>query len=648
MNSVSGPQSPCLPTRASIGIPCGLLASANLRAPVSRASLSARTMRSDASDAACPLVPPKVASARAACGHHRASLPNLLPSSHVAASDGMPCSRPGMRSPTFVSRCIPADASLVTSGGLLGAARSQSPTVLSRCMSVDASAMASSLATPNLVSRCIPADSSFVKPSTMPSWSGAGMLARTALLTAASPNLTSRSIPADVSCAGSDGMSSLTVGMPSSARLSRAATPMMMSRSIPADASIFGSDTYAASSGPPSRRSSGSSTTATPFTRTRCISGASSMTTTDSILFSKLGFTASAGSLSTAPGPESLSTSMNSVAASSDADEVTLEDAPSAAPNALTGASEQATLTSRFLKQMSTSGSCSIQRAPSMKRIVNAKTGDAQTIVVDENGRTSTFTQETVSSVMTGAFRAARVLPDSPRLASASLKEQRITRDEKGCIRAIDDESIGEFFDDALMRKWIASLPKCHLKGFDQELRFRLSDIWTEYSKMKAEHEDYLENADYIFFGLDKTSTLKDLERAYRKLAKLMHPDKNGGSDEAKAKFQDLKERYEKLKQKMKNRGCKEVEEKEERKELLDEGQKFGEDTVSDEQEEEESEDEDEAGEGRKAKAEEEIDRDAMEAKIWEILDTAKLMQQQISIWKEQLEKFNEQLEKFN
>mmetsp|Transcript_79938 Transcript_79938/g.147095 ORF Transcript_79938/g.147095 Transcript_79938/m.147095 type:complete len:590 (-) Transcript_79938:147-1916(-) len=589
MYSASSPQSPCLSTRATTGIPAGLFSSAVLRLE--------------------------------------------------------------MRSPTIVSCRIPADASLVTSGGLLrapatpGLSRSQSSHVFSHCMSVDSSAMASSLATPNLVSHRIPAEFSFVKPSTVP-LSRAGMKARTALSAAASPSIISQSIPADVSCMVSNGMSSLTVGMLSSARSSHATTPRMVSPRIGADASIFASDIYAASSGPPSRRSFGSSSTSTPLTSTRCISANSSTTAANSILFSKLGFASAAGSLSTAPG--SHSSSMTSLASSSDAGEVTPEDTPSAAPNALAGASQQATLSFRLLNQMSTSGSCSIQRAPSMKRIVNAKTGDAQTIVVDENGRTSTFTQETVSSVMTGAFRAARVLPDSPRLASASLKEQRITRDEKGCIRAIDDESIGEFFDDALMRKWIASLPKCHLKGFDQELRFRLSDIWTEYSKMKAEHEDYLENADYIFFGLDKTSTLKDLERAYRKLAKLMHPDKNGGSDEAKAKFQDLKERYEKLKQKMKNRGCKEVEEKEERKELLDEGQKFGEDTVSDEQEEEESEDEDEAGEGRKAKAEEEIDRDAMEAKIWEILDTAKLMQQQISIWKEQLEKFNEQLEKFN
>mmetsp|Transcript_103908 Transcript_103908/g.180557 ORF Transcript_103908/g.180557 Transcript_103908/m.180557 type:complete len:582 (-) Transcript_103908:265-2010(-) len=580
MYSASSPQSPCLSTRATTGIPAGLVSSAVLRLE--------------------------------------------------------------MRSPTIVSCRIPADASLVTSGGLLrapatpGLSRSQSSHVFSHCMSVDSSAMASSLATPNLVSHRIPAESYFVKPSTVP-LSRAGMKARTALSAAASPSIISQSIPADVSCMVSNGMSSLTVGMLSSARSSHATAPRMVSPRIGADASIFASDIYAASSGPPSRRSFGSSSTSTPLTSTRCISANSSTTAANSILFSKLGFASAAGSLSTAPG--SHSSSMTSLASSSDAGEVTPEDTPSAAPNALAGASQQATLSFRLLNQMSTSGSCSIHSAPSMKRIVNAKTGDAQTLVIDENGRTSTFSQETVSSVMTGAFRAARVLPDSPRLASASLKEQRITRDEKGCIKAIDDESIGEFFDDALMRKWIASLPKCHLKGFDQELRFRLSDIWTEYSKMKAEHADYLENADYIFFGLDKTSTLKDLERAYRKLAKLMHPDKNGGSDEAKAKFQDLKERYEKLKQKMKNRGCKEGKEEVERKELLDDGQEFGDDTVNDEEEEEESESEDEDGtdEVGKEKKQEEIDRDAMEAKIWEILDIAKLMQQQMSIWKEQL-----------
>lgn len=334
---------------------------------------------------------------------------------------------------------------------------------------------------------------------------------------------------------------------------------------------------------------------------------------------------ASDGSLNTALGLESLATSLHSSSPSSDADEVRLDDAA------------DVPLSSRLSRKMGTDWSCHLHRAPSIKRLVNSETGEGQTIVTDEKGRTSTFSQETVSSVMKGLFRSARILPHNPGLAWTSMKEQRITRDEKGCIKAIDGESIREFFDEALMRRWVASLPQCHLKGFDQELRIHLSSMWTEYSKMKAEHEDYLENTDYIFFGLDKASTLKDLEQAYRKLARRMHPDKNGGSDEAKSKFQDLKERYEKLKQKMECRTGNRVVEQEEQKEVLDVGQDCGEDMVG---EEEEIEDQDEIDDSGKDNMEEGLDRDAMERKIWEILDIAKTMQQQMSVWRDRLEKF--------
>mmetsp|Transcript_151050 Transcript_151050/g.263216 ORF Transcript_151050/g.263216 Transcript_151050/m.263216 type:complete len:182 (+) Transcript_151050:1-546(+) len=177
----------------------------------------------------------------------------------------------------------------------------------------------------------------------------------------------------------------------------------------------------------------------------------------------------------------------------------------------------------------------------------------------------------------------------------------------------------------------MGSLSKCNLKGFDQELRVRLTDLWTEYSKVKTEHEDYLENADYIFFGLDKDATLKDLEKAFRKLAKTMHPDKNGGSDEAKARFQELKERYENLRRKiLRKEGKLSESDDAEQRELLDEGQEY-----LDEQEDEAGSNEGEPD----APKEEDPDRDAMEKKIWELVDTAKAMQRQMRAWRERLEK---------
>merc|ERR1719265_2526132 len=51
------------------------------------------------------------------------------------------------------------------------------------------------------------------------------------------------------------------------------------------------------------------------------------------------------------------------------------------------------------------------------------------------------------------------------------------------------------------------------------------------------------------FFGLGEDATEKDLDNAYRQLARRMHPDKNGGTEEAKQNFQNMKAHYEALKQ---------------------------------------------------------------------------------------------------
>lgn len=53
----------------------------------------------------------------------------------------------------------------------------------------------------------------------------------------------------------------------------------------------------------------------------------------------------------------------------------------------------------------------------------------------------------------------------------------------------------------------------------------------------------------------------------YRKLAKKMHPDKNGGTESAKNRFQAMKERYEALKKKIEEKV-----EKESKSEMSDGG----------------------------------------------------------------------------
>lgn len=68
------------------------------------------------------------------------------------------------------------------------------------------------------------------------------------------------------------------------------------------------------------------------------------------------------------------------------------------------------------------------------------------------------------------------------------------------------------------------------------------------YQCRQAELEGFANKADYSFFGLSPEATDKDVDNAYRRLAKQMHPDKNGGTEEAKRRFQGMKQRYEGLK----------------------------------------------------------------------------------------------------
>jgi curved DNA-binding protein len=56
------------------------------------------------------------------------------------------------------------------------------------------------------------------------------------------------------------------------------------------------------------------------------------------------------------------------------------------------------------------------------------------------------------------------------------------------------------------------------------------------------QYKDY-----YNIIGLDKGASQEDIKKAYRKLAKKYHPDKNPGNKEAEEKFKDLNEAYEVL-----------------------------------------------------------------------------------------------------
>lgn len=141
---------------------------------------------------------------------------------------------------------------------------------------------------------------------------------------------------------------------------------------------------------------------------------------------------------------------------------------------------------------------------PSIVRQVKADTGVARTIVRNEDGSHRVFGENTVAS-----------------LTSSSREEAA---------------------------KWASSLSPLQLRGLVHEVGQRLLESSRSYHAKLAELESLGERLNYQFFGLSAGAADKELDNAYRRMAKKMHPDKNGGTEEAKTRFQHMKERYEALK----------------------------------------------------------------------------------------------------
>lgn len=95
---------------------------------------------------------------------------------------------------------------------------------------------------------------------------------------------------------------------------------------------------------------------------------------------------------------------------------------------------------------------------------------------------------------------------------------------------------------------FVAGLMLPQLHGLVHEVGQRLVQASQLCQIRMKEREAIQEVYDYASLGLSPDASEKELDAAYRKLAKRMHPDKNGGTEEAKAKFQRMKECYEELK----------------------------------------------------------------------------------------------------
>lgn len=141
---------------------------------------------------------------------------------------------------------------------------------------------------------------------------------------------------------------------------------------------------------------------------------------------------------------------------------------------------------------------------PIILRSVDAQSGQTRHVVLNEDGTLNTFGERTVDSLLTCTETDARL--------------------------------------------WIERLSQRDLRGLVHELGQRL----LRSSQLYQQQQDILENlsdvADYKLFGLSPKCTERELDNAYRRMAKKMHPDKNGGTNFAKQRFQHMKERYESLK----------------------------------------------------------------------------------------------------
>jgi len=145
---------------------------------------------------------------------------------------------------------------------------------------------------------------------------------------------------------------------------------------------------------------------------------------------------------------------------------------------------------------------------PSLVRMVDVDTGKQRLVVTGPDGKVTAFGENTVDSML-----------QSP------------------------EDSV---------EKWVSGLTDLELRGLVHTVGAQLLSSSRLYQMQQAQLETLADKADRSFFGLPDGATQRDLDNAYRRLARQMHPDKNGGTEEAKNRFQHMKERYEALKARLK------------------------------------------------------------------------------------------------
>jgi hypothetical protein len=143
------------------------------------------------------------------------------------------------------------------------------------------------------------------------------------------------------------------------------------------------------------------------------------------------------------------------------------------------------------------------------------------------------------------------------QLDEAMGKERTIVENEDGSRKVFGETTIASMLtaEQAKTFEFASSLTERQLRGFIHEIQMRLRDSTQLYSESAEEYADLLLRLDFKSFGLEPSASRKELDAAYRKLAKKMHPDKNGGTEEANERFQNMKVRYERLKEHLEKMG---------------------------------------------------------------------------------------------
>jgi len=126
-----------------------------------------------------------------------------------------------------------------------------------------------------------------------------------------------------------------------------------------------------------------------------------------------------------------------------------------------------------------------------------------------------------------------------------------ICQNEDGSLKVFGVNTVSSLLSSKEVdaKRWVGSLSDRQIRALVHEFGHRLVHTSRQYTAHRSELEHQAKRADYAYFGLSEGATEKDLSVAYRKMAKRMHPDKNGGTEEAKRRFQAMKERYEHLKE---------------------------------------------------------------------------------------------------